>query len=333
MSIRLKSKLVNSACELGGFQLARLLTAQRPRVLMYHRFSAADASNKVSAAVLDQQMAELKNNFNVQPLSHLTDCIRNRESIPRNSIVITVDDGYEDFHRVAFPVFKKYGIAATVYITSDFIDGKLWLWPDKIASILANTRSDSLTATFQPGASGTLPLVTPTEQAAAWSLLINHCLGLGEDARRVFIDMLAQNLGVKLAPLPDPEYAPMSWSAVREISGNGIEIGAHSRTHPVLSCLNQEQLQDEIHGSKQKIEAMISRPVSAFCYPNGQPDDYNELVKKVVIDSNFTSATVAFHDKVAWNDLFEIRRYAVGQDMVQFRKALYGVEYLSDLLQ
>jgi len=332
MSSKFKHNLLTRAYSLGGFRLARLLTRNQPRILMYHRFSEAEEDNKVSARVFDRQMFELKKNFNVLPLSRINDCIRQGKPAPSNSIIITIDDGYEDFYRIAYPILKKYGLPATIYVTTDFIDGDLWLWPDKVSYILKNTGMAKLILKTLDNTTKELSLDKDSGRAVAWSVVIDFCLSLGEKERRIFIDNMALDLEVSIGPVPEPEYAPMSWTAIRVISENGIEIGAHSRTHPVLSSLDMASLKDEIFGSKKIIEESISKPVSAFCYPNGQPADYNEQVKQVVIESGFSSATTAFHDKYGWQDPFEIRRNGVGKEMFQFRQAAYGVEYLSDLV-
>lgn len=42
------------------------------------------------------------------------------------------DDGYRDFYEVADPVLRRLGLAAMVFLTTDFVDGKDWLWFDKL---------------------------------------------------------------------------------------------------------------------------------------------------------------------------------------------------------
>lgn len=328
-----RNKFVTVACHSGGFQLARFLTRSQPRALMFHRFSADGSDGRVSTELFDRQISELKRNFSVQPLSLVCESLRTGRAIPPYSVVLTIDDGYDDFYRFAFPVLKKYGLPATLYVTADFVDRKLWLWPDKIAFILNTTPEQTFSFTTVTNQVRRLSLVTKSERSAAWPVLNRHCLSIGHEERQQFLQRLAQDLHVTLTEEPAADYAPMSWSAVRELAENGIEIGAHSRTHPVLSNLDRDRLREEIYGSKTRIEEVINKPVTAFCYPNGQRNDYNDLVKQVVIESGFASATVAFHDKAGWQDLYEIRRNGVSHDMVQFRKALYGIEYLSDIFQ
>ncbi len=316
MPARIKGRIVRAACSLGGYRLARLLTGSCPRVLMYHRFSGVEESGKVSAAAFEQQMRELKENFNVQSLSGISGLIRQNTPLPPNTIAITVDDGYDDFYRIAYPILKRYGLPATVYITTDFIDGKLWLWPDKITYILNNTSADKMTLRLADGREIILSLLTAADRSGSWSMLIDYCLTLSDTERWSFIDNLGHELAVAINAKPVAEYAPMSWTAVRDISENGIEIGAHTRSHPVLSRLKGDRLWEEIHGSKKQLEEIIGRSVSSFCYPNGQPADYNDEVKRMVSNSGYSSATVAFHDKHGWQNPFEIRRYGVGDDTV-----------------
>ncbi|MBP9865628.1 MAG: polysaccharide deacetylase family protein [Candidatus Omnitrophica bacterium] len=51
-----------------------------------------------------------------------------------------------------------------------------------------------------------------------------------------------------------------------------ITMASHSRTHPLLSTLNEEQILQELAGSKQELEALLNRPVRYFAYPSGNLD-------------------------------------------------------------
>jgi peptidoglycan/xylan/chitin deacetylase (PgdA/CDA1 family) len=75
-------------------------------------------------------------------------------------------------------------------------------------------------------------------------------------------------------PPPGLGDRPMlSWSEVGEIAAAGIEIGAHTRTHPDLTQVPADVAADEIRGSKAEIESRTSRPVSSFAYPFGAFDN------------------------------------------------------------
>jgi peptidoglycan/xylan/chitin deacetylase (PgdA/CDA1 family) len=59
----------------------------------------------------------------------------------------------------------------------------------------------------------------------------------------------------------------LSAQEIRLWSERGIEFGAHTRTHPDLTTLSDSELDSEIVGSADDLEAVIDRRVDAFAYP------------------------------------------------------------------
>jgi peptidoglycan/xylan/chitin deacetylase (PgdA/CDA1 family) len=64
------------------------------------------------------------------------------------------------------------------------------------------------------------------------------------------------------------ELLPLRWDQLAGFAELGWEIGSHSRTHRLLSRLADDELQDEIAGSREEIRARIGRCTS-FSYPWG----------------------------------------------------------------
>jgi len=124
----IKTMLIDKVGASGAYRIAKLLVRGLPRVLVYHRFGA----HGCDANVFDAQMEILKDEFNVIPLSSLYRALSKGKEIEPHTVVITIDDGYADFREVAFPILKKYDLPATLYVVSDFVDQKTWLWPDVI---------------------------------------------------------------------------------------------------------------------------------------------------------------------------------------------------------
>jgi peptidoglycan/xylan/chitin deacetylase (PgdA/CDA1 family) len=87
-----------------------------------------------------------------------------------------------------------------------------------------------------------------------------------------------------------PEYAALTWDEVRRLAGAGVEFGAHSKTHPILPLVEDEaSIEEEIVGSKTRLEQELGRPAIHFCYPNG---DYDDAVVEVVARRGFQTAVV-----------------------------------------
>jgi peptidoglycan/xylan/chitin deacetylase (PgdA/CDA1 family) len=66
-----------------------------------------------------------------------------------------------------------------------------------------------------------------------------------------------------------PELPLMGWSTLAALARDGVELGAHSLTHPDLTTVSHEQRQDEIAGSAEAIARHIGRRPTSFAYPYG----------------------------------------------------------------
>ncbi len=62
----------------------------------------------------------------------------------------------------------------------------------------------------------------------------------------------------------------MTAQQIRQWAGQGIEFGAHSRTHPDLRSLPAAELAEEIEGSKKDLTNLLGAPVLCFAYPYGE---------------------------------------------------------------
>jgi peptidoglycan/xylan/chitin deacetylase (PgdA/CDA1 family) len=80
----------------------------------------------------------------------------------------------------------------------------------------------------------------------------------------------------------------MTAEQLREWHAGGMEVGAHTRTHPRLTQCDETQLRSEIHGSKAELEDLLALPVSQFCYPYG---DHNDRVVGLTREAGYTAAT------------------------------------------
>ena len=92
-------------------------------ILCYHHF-AENCKFPLCAptSIFDEQMRYLKdNNYRVISLNELLDFLNYRHSIPKRSVLITIDDGYRSAYNIAYPILKKYGFTATLFIYTNFV--------------------------------------------------------------------------------------------------------------------------------------------------------------------------------------------------------------------
>jgi len=98
-----------------GFQTIPILT--------YHRFSEdCNSPLCMPTRVFDLQMRYLKENgYRVITPEELLDFLEYRHGLPKKSVLLTMDDGYRSVYNIAYPILKKYGFTATLFIYTNFV--------------------------------------------------------------------------------------------------------------------------------------------------------------------------------------------------------------------
>ena len=100
-------------------------------VLTYHRIGGRTNRMELTARVFAAQMEYLaRNGYRVVHLSELADFLAGKRALPKRAVVLTFDDGYVSTYEHAFPLLKKYGFPATVFLYTNFVGAKDALtWP------------------------------------------------------------------------------------------------------------------------------------------------------------------------------------------------------------
>jgi peptidoglycan/xylan/chitin deacetylase (PgdA/CDA1 family) len=117
----------------------------------------------------------------------------------------------------------------------------------------------------------------------------------------------------------------MNWDELRAVASEGIEIGCHTESHPILSRLsNPRELENEILGAKQRMTERLGFEVRHFCYPNGRPIDVGEAAIRCVREAGFASAVSCTYGLNAMGaDRFQLLRVPFASDVdLQWGKEL-----------
>jgi len=292
----------------GGLGLVRRKNRHAARILMYHRFR--------DAAPLEAQCVHLCQHYAPIALRELSEHLESGQAFPSNSVAITVDDGYRDFLDVAFPIFSRHRIPVTVFLVTDFLDGKAWLWPDVVKYAFERTALNNVQMELPNGRRFFFSLASPESRSRAARSTCEEAKNLVNPDRVWFVDRICKELEVVLPPKAPENDRPLGWDEVRSLARSGMEIGAHTKTHPILSRISDRRgLGDEIAGSKLRIEEELNQPVLHFCYPNGRSDDINEDVVAAVREASFrTAVTTESGLNSQRSDALRLRRIGVEPD-------------------
>lgn len=307
-------------------------TRNIPRILLYHRFCAADEAipHRVGADVFRRQLEHIAKYFNVMSFADCLEFYHQHHQWPKNTVVVTVDDGYRDFYDYAYPQLKALSLPATFFVTVNFVDQKIWLWPDRLDYALRKTSKIHFSLTLNKqqqdlvlnGSEGLFPV---------WKQLSDYCIASADVERQRLIAELEAVLDVDVPKTPTTDYAAVSWAELREMAAHGVEIGCHTMNHPILSKIPTEQLSLEIAEARAVMESKLQQPVKTFCYPNGQPGDINDTVISVVKNAGYLGAPYWFN-LLNWEP-YTVPRIGVSTNMDDFIGKLAGFEYLGQRLK
>lgn len=326
------SRMVRQCAPWGGYALARQLCRRQPRILMFHRFSDPPVRGWTSPEYFAAQVRHIRDRYQPMTLASLIEHYDRTGTMPDHAVVITVDDGYRDFYDLAFPILRQYGVPATLYATSGFVDQRLWLWPDKVTWLLQHC--DALTETLQLGELQLPPLtLDEPRRRSLWKQLIAHLLSLPDSEKHQQIARLYQAFDMTLPEQAPAGFEAMTWDQLSEVQEAGIEVGGHTRTHPSLGQVSHQQAREEIQGCLSDLNHHLGEQPRTFCYPNGQPDDFNGTLQPLVAQAGFLAAVTAFPDALGIRPRYAMRRHVSGDDMFQFHKSVSGLEYLGHRLR
>jgi peptidoglycan/xylan/chitin deacetylase (PgdA/CDA1 family) len=322
----MKQALYGGAGMLGLWRLSRRLTRSAPRIFMLHRFSALPDAQHTSADELRRFIQVLGRECEFVTLRDFITRRQNGRPPKKPLAVITVDDGYADFHSIALPVLREHGIPATVYATAGFIDGQCWLWWDALRHLID----------IQPD--GELRLQTGSEVVAmtigdagsrqrAWNDIADRLVARN-DLRQTVLAQLEAITGTPLPEKPPPKYAAMNWSQLAELEAAGIEIGGHTMTHAFLPSLTPELLRHEVHDAKALLEQHLHRPLQTFAYPNGMATDCSPTVESALSDAGFSAAVLAFPRPYNAQQPYQMGRWSVHPDSETVEHILSGASEL-----
>lgn len=323
----MKRALIATAQAAGLWSLSRRITRGTPRIFMLHRFSATAAVGVTEADELVRLIRRVRAECECVTVRELMDRMNNKNDTPRRPLAcITVDDGYEDFYKVALPILVDLGVPATLYATAGFVDGQCWLWWDALRYLI-DRHPPGLLALNIDGQTVSIHLSDAASRATGWSYVADR-LVQSNAARLHVLAQLQSSAGVLLPARPPVEVAPLTWDQLGEIERAGVEIGGHTMTHAFLPGLDAAELLREIGGAKKLIEQHLKTQLVTFAYPNGMPYDCTTPVLDAVRAAGFSAALLAHPRPFRRGDRFRIGRWCVRSEEPMLEHILSGVSAL-----
>jgi peptidoglycan/xylan/chitin deacetylase (PgdA/CDA1 family) len=277
----------------------------RLSILIYHRVLPADDPFNdwdVTAGEFELQMRVLSEQFSPLPLVEALERLAAR-SLPARAVCVTFDDGYADNAEIALPILRKRRVPATFFVATGYLDGGR-MWNDTVTEALRTIASPALDLASL--GLGPVALDTVAARRAAIARLLPVLKYLPAPERETW----AARLG-GMAGISGRSNLMMREEQVRELHAAGMEIGAHTVTHPILLNTLPEAARREIVESGRRLAEIVRQPVRLFAYPNGKPGvDYGPEHVAMVRAAGYSSAvSTGWGVATAQSDRFQLPRF------------------------
>jgi len=282
-----------------------LLQAFEPKlnILMYHRVMPKPDPLRpweIDAQQFRKHMEWISGIFNVIPLIEAVEGLK-AGTLKRRSLSITFDDGYLDNATEALPILKEFGFHATFFCTSAWLEGgQMWndqiiesirKWPENTISI------DELDLAF-------LPVQTLEEKNKAIETILPKLKYQEHSERRKIASTLASQVSELPRLMMQPEH-------IKLLSEQGMEIGGHTHSHPIIANLDMKTLNTELRTNKSILEEITNTQLRLFAYPNGKPGvDFHEgQIQQINNQGYIASVTTEAGTASQTSKMFELPRF------------------------
>ncbi|MGH6648978.1 polysaccharide deacetylase family protein [Aquabacterium sp.] len=297
-------------------------------ILTYHRVpSGVDpllSNDQVDAAKFAKHMAAIADCFNVLPLPQALNHL-DQGTLPSRALSITFDDGYQDNYTTALPILKRHGLKATFFVCSGYLNNGL-MFNDVILESLRACQAKELDLSWL--GLGLLPVYDLAAKRQASQKILDTVKYLPFNEREHACDRLWQIA----SPSEARPQLMMTDEQIRDLAAQGMTIGGHTHTHPILSRVDLDSARQDIALNRRLLAGLIGHEPTIFAYPNGRPvRDYGHEHVKLLKELGYQSAvSTAWGVAMKHGDRFQLPRFSPWDDdpkrlvMRLFKNAMNG---------
>jgi peptidoglycan/xylan/chitin deacetylase (PgdA/CDA1 family) len=302
-----------------------------PAVVTYHGIlpegykgidPALDGS-LVTAASFRRQLHLLRTRYNlISPEQFLLWC-ESKQSLPPRSVLLTCDDGLKNTLSEMVPILNELELSCLFFVTgASLSEQSSILWYEELYLMFMNAPGELKLDLREFGID--TGVTNPNRKRVNWWDLVKRFSQFDLSTRKTVIEQVRIQLGLtanwNARYLDDPSvrwrFLMLNLSELRQLSESGMCIGAHTRSHPVLSRASEDMTWSEISANRTEIERCLNRQVWALAYPFGDAASVTRRELEMAERAGFTCAFVNFGGGLgARNPLFALPRVHVTGSM------------------
>ena len=261
----------------GVFSIARRISRKRLNILCYHGFELVDETSFrpklfIRSDVFRDRMALLRRRgYTVLPLDEALERLY-RDTLPANSVVITIDDGFFSVLKCCAPILAQYRFPATLYATTYYVSKQRPIFRLVVQYIFWKTTAKAVV--LQHGLAGCPVGKYDLTDASAKDALMWECIDFGEkrcseDERRSVCVTLGEALDVSVQAIEESRILTLlTPEQLKELGKFGVSIELHTHRHR-FPVADEGAAKREIDDNRAALSEWIPGEFRHFCYPSG----------------------------------------------------------------
>ena len=274
-------------------------------ILYYHNVVNTpldEFDRKLSRIYVDEfaeQMRQVAAHYRPVSLEAMFEMLQKGEVDPK-AVVITFDDGYAGVITYALPILKQLSIPATIFVVMNHVGDAELLHFDELEIAFRLTSIETLDVSF--AGERAFRLASAHAKVDMMKRLKKLMKSMPNAERLSAQDELLEKLAVdrseRLAYRNSHEkFWTASWEDLRRAQQDGLAVGSHTCSHPVLSRLARNELEHEIRDAYARLREEISGDFLPFAYPYGTAASIDGDAPALVKEAGYTCALTTLPGK------------------------------------
>lgn len=272
-----------------------------------------------------QHVRFLKSNYNVISPDEFYLCLEHDYLLPEKAVLITCDDGLLNNVTDMLPILKEEALKCIFFVTTASLNLKSsMLWLEELYLLLKLARNGPVALPFST-IRNCLLSDDITQRRDIWSCLVKELCGFDYEMRRASIDELRKQVGLsedweksfEEDPILRRRFLLLSKPDLELLLKEGMTLGSHTCSHPILAVLKDRLAQYEIEESRHRLENELGIKVWALAYPFGDPLSVTSREIFLAERSGYKCAVINYGGlaQLNINNLFQLPRIHISSDM------------------
>lgn len=327
----MKKEVLKISKNLGLIDYSKSINKDKLNILCYHGISKKDEHNWMPSLFLDQEnflkrMLFLKYNYNVITLEEGVSRLESG-TLEENSVVITFDDGFDNFYTHAWPILNDLNLPATLYLTSYYALKQTPIFRLALNYMLWQKRGEFVNISNLKNSLGLFligKVPEDNDQSFFWPLVEYAESHLDDVKRTALLFEISEQLGLDFEEIRSERlFHLIDKTQLNELIDQGLDVQLHSHRH--VTPEDPNALKREIEENRQYINT--GEKLTHYCYPSGKYcKEHLSLLKTLGVRSA-TTCNRGFNSPN--DDPMALKRFMDGAQLslIEFEAELSGFSH------